>query len=297
MQQILILLRTSGRCTSTRICSPRPTRPSTGGCRRERCRRHVLHQRGPRANLLAWSTCTARHTCTDGRVRATSAGSPGTTGCCRSSRCSTPTPGACRMPRCWRACRSSCPTVGSRPSRSRASWSPRARPSPEPCRRSGTTCWATSPASSRRHAGGPSSLRLVLCGGSAVPVSLQKALSERHGIEMRQAWGMTETSPVASVAAPAGVDGDRIWRYRGGQGRPARCRGPHHRPPDGMALPHDRESVGEPRSGVRGSPVATPTLTRRGSTTVGCAPVTSGTWTSWLHHPGPTAPRTSSSPG
>ena len=91
-----------------------------------------------------------------------------------------------------------------------------------------------------------SSLRLVLCGGSAVPVSLQKALSERHGIEMRQAWGMTETSPVASVAAaPAGVDGDRIWRYRGGQGRPlpgveARIIGP-----DGTALPHDRESVGE----------------------------------------------------
>ncbi len=46
-------------------------------------------------------------------------------------------------------------------------------------------------------------LRLVLCGGSAVPVALQKALGERHGINMVQAWGMTETSPVASVGPSA----------------------------------------------------------------------------------------------
>ncbi len=65
-----------------------------------------------------------------------------------------------------------------------------------------------------------SHLRLVLCGGSAVPVSLQKALGERHGISMVQAWGMTETSPVASVARPPlGVEGEDTWRYRGGQGR------------------------------------------------------------------------------
>src|SRR3954471_20391234 len=43
------------------------------------------------------------------------------------------------------------------------------------------------------------SLRLILCGGSAVPVSLQRALQERHGLYVRQAWGMTETSPVASA--------------------------------------------------------------------------------------------------
>jgi fatty-acyl-CoA synthase len=65
-----------------------------------------------------------------------------------------------------------------------------------------------------------SHLRLVLCGGSAVPVALQKALGERHGITMVQAWGMTETSPVASVARPPlGVEGEDTWRYRGGQGR------------------------------------------------------------------------------
>ena len=64
------------------------------------------------------------------------------------------------------------------------------------------------------------SLRLILCGGSAVPVSLQKALQDRHGLLVRQAWGMTETSPVASTGVvPLGVEGDDVWHYRGSQGR------------------------------------------------------------------------------
>ncbi|CAN5297875.1 long-chain fatty acid--CoA ligase [soil metagenome] len=64
------------------------------------------------------------------------------------------------------------------------------------------------------------SLRLILCGGSAVPVSLQRALQERHSLEIRQAWGMTETSPVASAGLPpVGAEGEEAWRYRGTQGR------------------------------------------------------------------------------
>ena len=35
---------------------------------------------------------------------------------------------------------------------------------------------------------------------SAVPVSLQKALAERHGLTIRQAWGMTETSPIGTLS-------------------------------------------------------------------------------------------------
>jgi fatty-acyl-CoA synthase len=38
----------------------------------------------------------------------------------------------------------------------------------------------------------------ALCGGSAVPESLMRAL-DRHGIEIRHAWGMTETSPLGTV--------------------------------------------------------------------------------------------------
>jgi fatty-acyl-CoA synthase len=72
----------------------------------------------------------------------------------------------------------------------------------------------------REHGGDVSSIRRVLCGGSAIPLTMIKAFSEELGIEVRQAWGMTETSPVASVATPpVGALGEEAWRYRAGQGR------------------------------------------------------------------------------
>ena len=43
-----------------------------------------------------------------------------------------------------------------------------------------------------------SSLRSIPCGGSAVPRSLSEAYREQVGLPITQAWGMTETSPVAS---------------------------------------------------------------------------------------------------
>ena len=43
------------------------------------------------------------------------------------------------------------------------------------------------------------SLREVLCGGSAVPRSLSEAYREQIGLPITQAWGMTETSPVATT--------------------------------------------------------------------------------------------------
>jgi fatty-acyl-CoA synthase len=51
-----------------------------------------------------------------------------------------------------------------------------------------------------------SSLNRLLVGGSAVPESLIRAYHERFGIPIIQGWGMTETSPLASVSRlPAGV--------------------------------------------------------------------------------------------
>jgi fatty-acyl-CoA synthase len=67
------------------------------------------------------------------------------------------------------------------------------------------------------HGSDLSSLRLVPCGGSAVPESLMRAF-EKLGVHVVQAWGMTETSPVATVAhAPPGVSDP--WPYRVSQGR------------------------------------------------------------------------------
>jgi len=45
-----------------------------------------------------------------------------------------------------------------------------------------------------------SRLRSILCGGSAVPRSLAEAYRREIGVTILQAWGMTETSPLASVA-------------------------------------------------------------------------------------------------
>ena len=45
-----------------------------------------------------------------------------------------------------------------------------------------------------------SSLRLVICGGSAVPSALMRAFDERYGVPIVQLWGMTELSPLGTVS-------------------------------------------------------------------------------------------------
>ncbi len=45
-----------------------------------------------------------------------------------------------------------------------------------------------------------SSLTRVICGGSAAPLSLIRAYEEKHKIPFLHAYGMTETSPLATVA-------------------------------------------------------------------------------------------------
>ena len=47
-----------------------------------------------------------------------------------------------------------------------------------------------------------SSLRFVVCGGSAVPRGLIEGFRDAFGVTITQAWGMTETSPLAAVAHP-----------------------------------------------------------------------------------------------
>jgi fatty-acyl-CoA synthase len=65
-----------------------------------------------------------------------------------------------------------------------------------------------------------SSLRLVVCGGSAVPRTLMERFQERHGVRIVQAWGMTETSPFATIAfAPKDSPTDDEMRWRAKTGR------------------------------------------------------------------------------
>jgi fatty-acyl-CoA synthase len=89
-------------------------------------------------------------------------------------------------------------------------------------------------------------LRDVIVGGSAVPPAMMKTFQEQHGVRILHAWGMTETSPLGSVAhPPAHATGDAEWAYRISQGQfpapvQARLVGD-----DGAVVPNDGESLGE----------------------------------------------------
>jgi fatty-acyl-CoA synthase len=108
------------------------------------------------------------------------------------------------------------------------------------------TIWTALLQHIRQHGGDISSLRLVACGGSAVPHALMEAFEKELGVLILQAWGMTETSPIGSVAhPPAGTSADQAWAYRDTQGRlvcavEARLVGD-----GGAVLPHDGKAVGE----------------------------------------------------
>jgi acyl-CoA synthetase (AMP-forming)/AMP-acid ligase II len=45
-----------------------------------------------------------------------------------------------------------------------------------------------------------SCLRMVFCGGAAVPRTMYEAFRDRHGVRVLQVWGMTETSPLVTTA-------------------------------------------------------------------------------------------------
>lgn len=89
-------------------------------------------------------------------------------------------------------------------------------------------------------------LREVVVGGSACPPAMMHEFQNKHGVPVIHAWGMTETSPLGSVArAPAGVTGDDEWPYRYTQGRfPAGVRA-RLIGENGAELPWDDEAVGE----------------------------------------------------
>ncbi|MDG4862706.1 long-chain fatty acid--CoA ligase [Streptomyces sp. T-3] len=90
-----------------------------------------------------------------------------------------------------------------------------------------------------------SCMQQVTIGGSACPPALMEAF-DKLGATVCHAWGMTETSPLGTVARPpAGVSAEEEMGYRLTQGRfpagvEARLVGP-----GGEQLPWDGESAGE----------------------------------------------------
>jgi fatty-acyl-CoA synthase len=92
-----------------------------------------------------------------------------------------------------------------------------------------------------------SSLKNAACGGSAVPRQMMRDYEQRHGVNVFQAWGMTETSPVASYSRPdetAGHD-ESYWDMRAKQGKPLPWVQARLVDDDGSEVAWDGESTGE----------------------------------------------------
>jgi len=96
-----------------------------------------------------------------------------------------------------------------------------------------------------------SSLRAIPCGGSAVPRALSEGYRKQTGLPIMQAWGMTETSPVASVGRikstiDATLDDEGRADLRTTVGQPSICvEARIVRPGSTEALAWDGESSGE----------------------------------------------------
>jgi fatty-acyl-CoA synthase len=93
-----------------------------------------------------------------------------------------------------------------------------------------------------------SALRHMTVGGSAAPESMIRAFDERHGITILQGWGMTETSPVASLSSDRA--GSESWtpeerqHYRATAGQPLPLVEIRARGDDGL-VPWDGVTMGE----------------------------------------------------
>jgi fatty-acyl-CoA synthase len=93
-----------------------------------------------------------------------------------------------------------------------------------------------------------SKIRSMVIGGSAVPKGVIKAYKERHGIDVLHAWGMTEMSPIGTVAnlttEMEKLPEEEQLEYKAKQGYPVplveiRARG------DEGFIPWDGETMGE----------------------------------------------------
>jgi fatty-acyl-CoA synthase len=110
------------------------------------------------------------------------------------------------------------------------------------------TVWADLYRYGNDHSLDLSSLRLVVCGGAALPRALMERFHGRDGLRIVQGWGMTEMSPVGAVGHPPadarpGTPEELDWRAKTGRVIPGvelRLVGD-----DGSELPWDGTAVGE----------------------------------------------------
>jgi len=95
----------------------------------------------------------------------------------------------------------------------------------------------------------PTTLNRVLMGGTACPRSLMAKLEDDYGVEVLHVWGMTETSPVGTIAklkaSHAKLSGEERRDRKVKQGRPVYGVEICIRDGDGHDLPHDGKAFGD----------------------------------------------------
>jgi fatty-acyl-CoA synthase len=93
-----------------------------------------------------------------------------------------------------------------------------------------------------------SSIRAIACGGSAVPASLLRAMDAR-GVQIIQAWGMTETGPLAAICRPSpemdDLPAEALVQLRAKQGRIVPGLRFRVVAEDGTEAPWDGKTMGE----------------------------------------------------
>jgi fatty-acyl-CoA synthase len=108
------------------------------------------------------------------------------------------------------------------------------------------TVWTDLLRYSEDHTVDLSSLRMIASGGSAVPPALMERFEDRHGVRIVQAWGMTETSPLAAISfPPPGTAPDQQMAWRAKTGRPLHGVELRLCDDDGRPLPWDGTATGE----------------------------------------------------
>jgi fatty-acyl-CoA synthase len=93
-----------------------------------------------------------------------------------------------------------------------------------------------------------SAMRAMLVGGSAAPRALIAGFRERHGLTVCHGWGMTETSPVASLSdvhPDLAADYETRFDFQAKQGVPLPLVELRVRDEDGNEMPWDGQTMGE----------------------------------------------------
>ena len=94
-----------------------------------------------------------------------------------------------------------------------------------------------------------SSVRLAVSAGSAIPRQLIETYEKRHGIELRQLWGMTETTPIGTISTLkrdfANRPEDERFRARATQGLPVVGLDLRAVDSEGREVPWDGVTMGE----------------------------------------------------